>query len=80
MVCDLSVHVAVRVSAPCQPQQWRVSWLPDRLLSRNDAVTAMTLAEVLHDGPPVTDSTRRLVATYAAELRLSSAEVLARLA
>ena len=72
-------HRAVRVSAPCQPQQWRVSWLPGCLLGRNEAVTAMTLAETLADGPPAGHVARLLVTAYAAELGLDTAEVLARL-
>jgi hypothetical protein len=72
-------HRAVRVSAPCQPQQWRVSWLPERVLGRNEAVTAMTLAETLSDGLPAGHVARLLVTAYAAELGLDTAEVLDRL-
>lgn len=79
MESNQTEHRAVRVSAPCQPQQWRVSWLPGRLLGRNEAVTAMTVAETLADGPPTGHVARLLVTAYAAELRLDAGEVLTRL-
>jgi hypothetical protein len=79
MESDETGHRAMRVSAPCQPQQWRVSWLPGRVLGRNEAVTAMTLAETLSDGPPATHVGRLLVSAYAVELGLDTAEVLDRL-
>jgi hypothetical protein len=31
--------------APGEQHQWEVSWLPGRRLTRNQAITAMTLAE-----------------------------------
>jgi hypothetical protein len=79
MESNRTPHRAVRVSAPCRPQQWRVSWLPGRLLGSNEAVTAMTLAETLADGPPAGHVARLLVTAYAAELALDTAEVLTRL-
>jgi hypothetical protein len=33
--------------APGSEHAWQVSWLPGRLMDRNTAVTAMTLAEVV---------------------------------
>ena len=32
---------------PGHDHAWRVSWLPGRLMDRNSAITAMTLAEVV---------------------------------
>lgn len=34
---------------PGHDHVWRVSWLPGRLMDRNSAITAMTLAEVATD-------------------------------
>lgn len=59
--------------------QWRVSWLPGRVLSRNQAITAMTLAETVaqrdlfSDGPmwPFVDQ-------WAAELDLTGPDAVVR--
>lgn len=61
---------------------WQVSWLPQRLMDRNAAITAMTLAELvsegegmgLHDDPrwPVVDA-------LAAELGLGGSNAVARI-
>lgn len=61
---------------------WRVSWLPQRLMDRNAAITAMTLADLvsqgegigLHDDPrwPVVDA-------LAAELGLSGPDAVVRI-
>ena len=75
MASDQTGHRAVRVSAPCQPQHRRVS----RLLGRNEAVAVMPLADTQTDVPPATHSKRPLSSAYAIELRLETAEVLARL-
>ena len=41
---DTTRHTAHLV--PGHKHTWRVSWLPGRLMDRNTAITAMTLAEV----------------------------------
>jgi hypothetical protein len=41
---DHTRHTARLV--PGHAQAWQVFWLPSRLMDRNDAITAMTLAEV----------------------------------
>ena len=48
---------------------WRVSWLPGHLLTRNEAITAMTLAEAI-DGTAVTteDKIWPHITGWAAEL------------
>ena len=43
MTSDRTHHTA-RL-APGEQHQWEVSWLPGRRLTRNQAITAMTLAE-----------------------------------
>lgn len=48
-------HTARRIQAaryPGDPERWRVSWLPDELLTRADANLALGLAEALFDGTP----------------------------
>ena len=48
MSSDRSPHTAR--SAPGEKHRWEVSWLPGRRLGRNEAVTAMTLADMTADG------------------------------
>jgi hypothetical protein len=46
MVSDETPHTATR-----QPDgTWLLSWLPDRALTRNQAITGMTLAETVARG------------------------------
>jgi hypothetical protein len=63
------------------PTAWSVTWLPGRLLLRNQAITAMTIAEVAaaHDyGRADDDSKWRLhVDGWAAELGLSGPQATA---
>lgn len=48
MISDQTVHYAHRSNLPTNPPGgWLVSWLPGRPLSRNQAITAMTLAEAV---------------------------------
>jgi hypothetical protein len=68
--CDVSAHSAWRIDGPNAPaQRWRVSWLPDRVLTRNEAITAITLAENYVDMAH-TEHTA-LLASWAAELGLT---------
>ena len=62
-------------------RMWEVSWLPGRLLTRNDAITAMVLADVTGAGDM--HPQHRLwahVEGWAAELGVSGSNVLARTA
>jgi hypothetical protein len=43
------------------PDGWVMSWLPGRVFTRNDALTAMALVEIYVSNPPV-DSPSWLVA------------------
>jgi hypothetical protein len=53
MTSDLTPHTARRAPA-AGPQGWEVSWLPaDRRLNRDQAVTAMLLAEICEPTQPV---------------------------
>ncbi|AYF75764.1 hypothetical protein D7D52_20120 [Nocardia yunnanensis] len=49
MTSDRSHESAVRV-ADGWTLAWRCSWLPDRLLTRAQALAAMVLAEIVADG------------------------------
>jgi hypothetical protein len=48
MSSDHSPHTARR--APYMPSLWEVSWLPGRYLGRNEAITAMVLADAAASG------------------------------
>lgn len=54
--------------------QWRVSWLPHRLLTRNEAITAMTIAEVVASRPAPGNRIWFAVKSWAAELDLTTTE------
>ena len=47
MQSDLTDHTCMYVDG-----RWRASWLPDRILDRNQAITAMTIAEEVDRGRP----------------------------
>jgi len=64
--------------APGHEHAWHVSWLPGRLMDRNSAITAMTLAEVVaaddvHDGHRLWPH----IKGWAAELGLTAPDALA---
>lgn len=79
MVSDRTPHTAVPVDSAQPYGQWTVSWLPGRVLTRNQAITAMTLAEIVaamqdKGETTVIDHHHRLwpqVDAFAAELGLS---------
>jgi hypothetical protein len=74
---DHTAHTARRV--PGQQYAWEVSWLPERLMDRNAAITAMMLADIASSA---TDHDQhRLwphVEGWAGELGLTAPEALAR--
>ncbi|WP_129668560.1 hypothetical protein [Phytoactinopolyspora endophytica] len=79
MTSDITRHEALRVYGDV----WGVSWLPGRQLDRNQAITAMTLAETVTvavnaDGPVCTDTIRTLIDTWASELGLTGPGALTR--
>ncbi len=76
---DRTVHAA-RL-APGEQHVWEVSWLPGRYMTRNTAITAMTIAEVAGQGD--LHAGRRLwghIQGWAAELGMTVPDALARTA
>jgi hypothetical protein len=74
---DQTAHTAR--TAPGHRQAWEVTWLPGWYMSRNAAITAMTLAEAVaaagsHPGHQLWPH----IEAWAAELGLTAAEAVAR--
>ena len=64
----------------CDDGRWVVTWLPGRALTHSQAITAMTIAEVLrvHDGPLHCDNPMWLhIDNWAAELGISGPRAVA---
>jgi hypothetical protein len=57
---------------------WRVSWLPDRTLTRNEALTARRLAEAIDSGLERGNQRWPHIKGWAAELGMSSAAAIIR--
>jgi hypothetical protein len=76
MTSDITRHVAQQmdVTIPKGGGLWRVSWLPDRPITRNEAITAMTLAEMVTE-----DADRHAWSTFAAELGVTVDEAVERI-
>src|SRR6266581_4523334 len=78
MASDRSPHTARLRPMPDAaeaPTMWRVSWLPGKPLGRNEAITAMVIADVA--GRDGIDSTHRnwpFVTSWAAELGMGPAD------
>jgi hypothetical protein len=47
MTSDQTRHTATAWPVPDEPTLWSVTWLPGRALTRNQAITAMTIAEMV---------------------------------
>jgi hypothetical protein len=65
MTSDLTRHSARHSSG-----EWRVSWLPGRTVDRNQAVTALSIAETVAQKPSLSPGDRGwpVVKAWAAEL------------
>jgi hypothetical protein len=77
MRSDATPHTATAWPVPGGPTLWSVTWLPGRALTRDQAITAMTIAETVTAHPDPQNSTdgRRLnLESWAAELGLSADE------
>ena len=78
MTSDQTAHTARQ--APGREHLWEVSWLPGRVLDRNTAITAMTLADLA--GEPDLGEGHRLwpaVQSWSAELGLSGSDAVNRI-
>ncbi len=79
MTSDSTPHTA-RLT-PGQEHQWEVSWLPGRRVTRNDAITAMVLAETC--SPAETSERNRMqpfIQGWAAELGTTADQAVTRIA
>jgi hypothetical protein len=72
MTSPATPHTARRIAVrPSAREYWRCSWLPDRSLDRNQAITAMTIAEHAIPGVSLNGGHSVLLAGLAAELDLT---------
>lgn len=61
MTSDQTRHAATAWPVPGEPTLWSVTWLPGRVLTRDQAVTAMTIAEMVVERAHIlADSSSRL--------------------
>jgi hypothetical protein len=76
MTAESSMHYAKRTD-----EGWLVSWLPGRLVSRNQATTAMVLAEYVGYGVTGPQDKRwAFIESWAAELGISGADAVGEIA
>ncbi len=73
MSSDRTAHHAAELVTPAGRRVWRLSWLPDRLLTYNEAITGMVLAEMV-TARPIRPGYTAHVAGWAAELGLTSSD------
>jgi hypothetical protein len=81
MRSDQTAHIA-RLCHSEAGDTWRVSWLPRRLMDRNAAITAMTLADLVSEGEGIglhDDPRWPVIDTLAAELSLSGPDAAVRI-
>jgi hypothetical protein len=79
MTSDSTPHAA-RL-APGDAHQWEVSWLPGRRVTRNDAITAMVLAETCSPaGTRERNRMQHFIQGWAAELGLTADQAVTRIA
>lgn len=81
MVSDTTTHTARARPVPDEPTLWSVTWLPGRELTRDQAISAMTLTEMLIERAHIlTDPASKLwwhIDGYAEELGLTRDEAVA---
>jgi hypothetical protein len=65
MTSNVTEHHAVLT-----PDGWTVTWLPHRVLNRNEVITAMTLAEIYASNPPADSKWWRAARSFERELDL----------
>ena len=77
MTSDQTAHTARQASG--SQHLWEVSWLPGRVMDRNSAITAMTLADLTGEGE--LNERHRLwpfIESWAAELGLTGSDAVDR--
>lgn len=83
MVSDTTKHSARAWPVPGEPTLWSVTWLPGRALTRDQAITAMTIAELVAEHNTIEGAFRagqRLwlhLEGWAAELGITDQQALA---
>jgi hypothetical protein len=81
MRSDQTAHTA-RLGHLGAGDAWRLSWLPQRLMDRNAAITAMTLADLVSEGEGIglhDDPRWPVIDALAAELGLSGPDAAVRI-
>lgn len=74
MTSDQTRHTAHRT----ETGSWAVSWIPGRVFTRNEAITAITLAETVDAAlDPYGERVWQHIAGWAAELGLSDVDAVA---
>lgn len=80
MTSDLTAHCAMPVRENAPHDLWWISWLPDRHVTRNQAITAMVLTEQVANGVTSTRHARwPFVEVWARELDLSAGAAVSRI-
>ena len=74
MTSELTSHRAKHIN-----HGWKVTWLPGRMLDRNQATTAMVLAERAAQGVGARDPDWPFIESWAAELGLTGAEAVSQI-
>jgi hypothetical protein len=77
MSSEATPHTATAWPVSGEPTLWSVTWLPGRALTRDQAITAMTIAEMVTthaDAQNGTECWRPTLESWAAELGLTSDE------
>jgi hypothetical protein len=76
----ISPEVAIRLADGIRGQRWALSWLPGRVLTRQQACSGMVLDEILTDPHELDSATMMLVmGELATELSMSLEQALLRL-
>jgi hypothetical protein len=71
MSSDITTHTAKLFPFKEQPPAWSVTWLPGRILTRSQVITAMTIAETVLEYAPLDEHWQLQVDQWAAELGIT---------
>jgi hypothetical protein len=75
---DETPHAARFLGPAVGREQWEFSWLPGRVLGRNEAVTAMTIAETVARGLEPGSTLWPFIDGWASKLGLEGLDAVAR--